>query len=180
MSIYDLIKSMSLDLEKTEEIVDFLTNHLGGDWLLTGGSLVRLKFDVSRGTEDVDIVRMSHPDLSDEASREKLFSWLIDKGLGPEWVNTAVEPFVKEILNWKNEVVEIYSGSKGKVFRPNITLFVYLKLRRGTEIDLEDIKTVAPKCRESFDELKFRSWASTKVIERLNTLRKHFDFSSLD
>ena len=49
---------MSVDAKFLEEILETLTDTVGGDWLLAGGSLVRLVFDDTRSTEDVDIARM--------------------------------------------------------------------------------------------------------------------------
>lgn len=155
-----------MDSTQVTEILDFICDHLGGDWFLTGGALVRLYFDETRGTEDVDLVKLQHPSLSDEAAKNKLFRWLIDRGLGPEWVNSAVEPFVQEVPTWKKETVLIRSGSKGNIYRPSLTLFVYLKLRRGTEIDVLDIKKAIPHCKERFDENKFLKWANEKVKKK--------------
>ena len=136
-----------------------------------GGALVRLNFDSSRGTEDIDLVRMNHPELSDTAAKNTLYKWLIKKGLGPEWVNSAVEPFIREIQEWETEVVPLQTGARGKVYRPTLTVFVYLKLRRGTEIDLMDIKKAVPKCPEGFDEKKFMKWADDATKKKFTKLR---------
>jgi len=155
-----------------KEVVAYLCNDLGGDWFLTGGSLVRLKFDDTRGTEDMDFVQISHFNLSEVSAKNELYKWLIKKGLGPEWINDAVEPFVRQVSDWKNELVEIESGLVGKVFRPNLTLFVYLKLNRASDIDLKDILIVAPQCHEGFDEKKFRTWVDQKILNRFEKHRR--------
>ncbi len=165
-----------MDSQRIDEILDYLVNDLGGDWFLTGGALVRIAFDPERGTEDVDFVRVRHPTLSDEASRNQLFQWLIARGLGPEWVNPAVEPFVREVPLWESETVLLRHGSKGTVLRPNLTLFVYLKLRRGTEVDLRDIQVAKPLCAEGFDEKKLRRWASPSVLQRFELHRGRLGF----
>ena len=149
-----------------EEILRYIVDDLGGDWFLTGGGLVRMSFDSTRGTEDLDLVRISTPGQSDDAAKQALFRWLIDRGLGPEWVNSAVEPFVREVPNWENETVLIRTGAKGRLFRPSLTLFVYLKLRRGTEIDIVDIQKAAQSCPEPFDEKRLYEWQNSKVLER--------------
>ena len=165
-----------MEAKQLDEIVDYLLNELGGDWLLTGGSLVRLSFDANRGTQDVDLVRISHPRLSDEATRNELFQWLIKRGLGPEWVNTAVEPFVKAIPSWEKELVLERTGTQGRIFRPSFTFFVYLKLGRGTEVDIEDIRAALPHCKEGFNAEKFDLWATPALKKSLSSLRSKIDF----
>ena len=160
-----------MDTLKIEEILTFLCEVLGGDWFLTGGALVRLNFDDTRGTEDLDLVRIRHPELSDDAAKNQLFRWLIDRDLGPEWVNSAVEPFVREVPAWENEVVLLREGGKGRVFRPNLTLFVYLKLRRASEIDLLDIEKATLKCPEKLDEQKLQGWGNAKVNSKFAELK---------
>ena len=160
-----------IESKTVEEILNYLCNDLGGEWLLTGGSLVRLKFDAQRGTEDMDLVGITHPALSDTAARNELYRWLIGRGLGPEWVNTAVEPFVREVPQWESETVEIQRGPKGRIVRPTLTLFVFLKLRRGTDVDLEDIRKAVVHCPEKFDETKFLLWADARLQIKFRAFR---------
>jgi hypothetical protein len=160
-----------MESKTIDEILNYLCEELGGEWLITGGSLVRLSFDAQRGTEDLDLVRISHKDLSDDAAKNQLFKWLIARGLGPEWVNSAVEPFVQEISDWKSELVFFKKGAKGIIFRPNLTLFIYLKLRRGTEIDLLDIQKAIPKCPEGFNESKFLKWSNPELNKKFFNVR---------
>jgi hypothetical protein len=61
---------------------------------------------------------------------------------------------------------------RGRVFRPSITLFVYLKLRRATGLDLADIRVAVDKCPEGFDETKFLAWSDAPARERYEKLRR--------
>lgn len=167
---------MNFDSTKIAEVLTYLCDEVGGDWLLAGGSLVCLKFDADRGTEDIDIMRIRHSHLSDEAAKNELFKWLIANGLGPEWVNAAMEPFVKAANGWESEIVEIKTGKKGRIFRPTLTLFTFLKLRRGTEIDLRDIVSARKSCPEKFDETKLKSWSNEAVWNRFQKVRKQIGF----
>jgi hypothetical protein len=144
-----------MEAKLLEQILTYLCDELGGEWLLTGGSLVRI----------------DHPSLSDEAARNALFRWLIDRGLGPEWVNTAVEPFVREVPSWEQELAVLREGARGRVYRSNLTLFTYLKLRRGSEIDLTDVVKAMSACPEGLDENKLAGWATPEVAARLKKLR---------
>lgn len=176
-SLVSFYGERKMEAKTLEEILSYLTDTLGGDWLLAGGALVRLSFDASRGTEDVDFARMSHPELSPELSLTHFYRWLISRGLGPEWVNTAVEPFVHEVPSWKDETVLVRSGLKGKIFRPTLTLFAYLKLKRATAVDLEDIRKAIPHCPEGFDEKKLLGWADENLRR---TYGRHKSFLSSD
>lgn len=85
-----------------------------------------------------------------------------------------MEPFVKEVVNWEQNTVCIQTGKKGQIFRPNLTLFIYLKLRRASEIDLMDVSKAISACPEKFDEKKFLTWADQKLINRFLDLRNRF------
>jgi hypothetical protein len=161
-----------MESKTIDGVLTYLCEELGGDWFLTGGTLVRLNFDASRGTEDIDLVRIRHQTLSDDVAKDRLFQWLIARGLGPEWVNSAVEPFVREVPDWEKNVILLRSGSRGNIFRPNLTLFVYLKIRRGTEVDITDISKAVAACSEGFDEKLFRSWSSSAVANRFEKYRQ--------
>jgi len=49
---------------------------------------------------------------------------------------------------------------------------VYLKLRRGSEIDLADIRKAIPKCPEGFDSKKFNAWANPALSAKFESIRK--------
>ncbi|MGK5088937.1 hypothetical protein WDW86_15370 [Bdellovibrionota bacterium FG-2] len=157
----------SLELETTLEF-------------LTGGSLVKFEFESGRATEDIDIVRIRHDTLSDEASRNELYRWLIQRGSGPEWVNTAVEPFLNEVPDWKKEVVLIRNGSAGNIFRPSLTLFIFLKLRRGTPIDFQDIGHAIKHCPEGVEINKLKLWGSAPICEKYRKIAVSFGLPPWD
>jgi hypothetical protein len=175
--VYNLIHlplnwNMSVEAGQWAAISEHLCENLGGDWLLTGGTLVRLLFDAGRGTEDIDLARVAHPELSPERALTELYLFLRTLGLGPEIVNAAVEPFVHEVPDWRGELVTIRQGARGRIFRPTLTLFSYLKLRRGTPIDLEDIRAAVRYCGAAeFDAGKFARWADAELAGRFARVR---------
>ncbi len=171
---------MAIESKFLTDVLTYLTETVGGDWLLTGGSLVRLEFDDTRSTEDIDLAHFvsaaAQSIPTKESALSQLYRWLIQQGSGPEWVNLAVEAFLNEVPNWRTHVVEMKRGSQGAVFRPTLTLFVYLKLRRGTPIDLDDIRAAAKKCPESFDLALLRSWGNARVNEKVASLKGELKF----
>jgi len=164
-----------MDEQTLEKLLKNLVDEVGGDWLLAGGALVRLVFDANRGTEDIDLMRISHPEDSMEVSLNLIFRHAIEQGLGPEWINTAMTPFVRMATGWESELVLLRTGKKGRLHRPTLTLFTFLKLERGSEVDLKDIQAafrkLAPRDPAEFSEEKLRSWLSPQASVTWQTHR---------
>ncbi len=158
-----------MDKAKTSRILDELCQNIGGDWLLVGGSLVQIAFDGNRATEDIDLVQMRHPSKSKEVLQNELFQFTMKNwGIGPEFVNLAVDFFVRDLADWESETLELRRGPQGRVLRPSLTLFVALKLRRGTEIDWQDIQTaVRHEGAEHLNWEKLRRWANEPLLHKL-------------
>lgn len=155
-----------LDLTKIQRLLDKVCQEIGGDWLLTGGSLVSLRFDSSRGTEDIDLVNVRHPTLEPMPLQTKLFLEAKGLGLTPEAVNSAASFFVRQVPGWEKHLKEIQVGPQGKVFRPDLTLFVRLKLGRATPVDLADIAAAVRACGPAeFNETIFRRWATADQLK---------------
>jgi hypothetical protein len=162
-----------VDSQTVEALLSDLCQNVGGDWLLAGGSLVLIEFGGGRPTEDIDIVNLTHPTLSPVASQTELFRAALRLGLSAENVNSPVGFFVNEIPGWQSHLVEMRTGPKGRIFRPDLALLVTLKLRRGTETDLEDLRVAFAKAGlKEFDEAAFRQMASREIQSRFSKLRK--------
>jgi hypothetical protein len=161
-----------MENEKVESVLRYLCDTLGGDWLLAGGSLVRLIFDARRGTEDIDLARVAHPVLSEESALNRLYVHVRSLGLGPEHVNPAFQAFLRQVPDWMGELVLLREGARGRIYRPSLTLFAYLKLLRGTPIDVEDVRSaVACLGPGEFMESRFRAWAAPEIQERFERHR---------
>jgi len=92
--------------------------------------------------------------------------------LTPEHVNSAADFFVRQVLGWESELVLLSQGKVGRVYRPSLTLYACLKLGRGSEIDVEDLRYAVISCGSGeFDERKFLSWASPDVKSRFRACR---------
>ncbi|MBC7691352.1 MAG: hypothetical protein H7222_06245 [Methylotenera sp.] len=162
-----------MEITQISALLEELCQKVGGDWLLTGGSLVQLEFNGQRATEDIDVVLVRHSQVSDVIAQDRLFKAAIGLGLSPENVNSAARFFVQQIQNWENHLIEIKSGPVGRVFRPDLTLFVALKLKRGTEIDLEDIRDAVQFCHGKNDRINETELKAMLNAEQFKKLEAH-------
>ena len=163
-----------MDSTTLEKLLTHLIDEVGGDWLVAGGTLVRLIFDSSRGTEDIDLLRIRHPVDSNEVSLDKLYQFALSIGSGPEWINTAMAPFVRAAPGWESHIVPLRRGKSGTLHRPTLTLFAYLKLERGSEIDIQDLEKafqLTQKRPEEFSEKTLEGWLSLEGKKLWLTLR---------
>jgi len=133
----------ALDAARLDAVIQRVADRLRGDWLLVGGALVALWLDARRVTEDVDLVGIQ----GTGADRLALFALAYDLGLPVEAVNSAAEYFVHRITDWRNHIELFRTGQSGRVFRPDPTLFLLLKMRRLSTRDLEDCLELLRRCR---------------------------------
>ncbi|MFH1727036.1 MAG: hypothetical protein ABIA04_01280 [Pseudomonadota bacterium] len=68
----------------------------------------------------------------------KLFDLIADFGLEPETLNFVGIYYLNKIKDYKNKLVLLKKGKKSSVYRPNVNLFIELKLERFTESDYQD------------------------------------------
>jgi hypothetical protein len=164
-----------MDNEKIEAILDEVCQKIGGDWLLVGGCLVQLEYDGARATEDIDLVHVSDPTKSAVKAQDELFKAAFQLGLDPESVNSAASFFVSELPGWEGELREWRHGPAGRVLKPSLTLFVALKLARGSDIDLQDIASAVRKeGRGAFHEGRFRALTNAKIQAKFDLRRARF------
>ena len=110
----------------------------------------------------MDLMRISHPRFRTKGIEKPAFKWLIARGSGPEWVNPAVEPFVKEVTGWDQHLVSLRTGTVGRVFSAGSGLFIYLKAAPVTRW----VKDVGADCemrKGGVQRSGVRSWAAEDV-----------------
>jgi hypothetical protein len=153
-------------------MLEEICQKIGGEWVLTGGSLIQLQASDSRATEDLDIIGLTHPALSETLAQNELFKAALRIGLSPETVNSAASFFFHQIPEWQNHLVKIKVGPVGTVFRPDLTLFIVSKLARSSEIDLQDISSAITAWGKSeFSMVAFTKMSSPDVMSRFNLHR---------
>lgn len=110
-------------------------DRLRGDWVIIGGAVLPLSGIDVRVTVDIDI---AGPTSSTQAEMLTLMEIGESLGLPVEAINQAGAFFLQKIPNWEKSLVEIYRGTSATIFRPNVNLFIRLKIGRLSESDLND------------------------------------------
>jgi hypothetical protein len=158
--------------EEIQTVVRVLTEEVGGDWLLLGGTLTRLAYDPTRSTRDVDLVALPGDQESEESLLNRLYQRLAQTRLGPEIINSAVKPFLMAANGWQEQVSVLRAGAVGRILQPSLTLFIFLKLQRASVSDLNDIRSALHSRGSSeFNARLLQKWASPTLWSRLESLR---------
>jgi hypothetical protein len=110
-----------------------LTESLSGDWVLLGGAVLPLVGITHRVTYDIDLA--GPPDAPQVLELVELAAGM---GLPPEAVNQAAAFFLHRIEGWSRHLIPVVSGARARVFRPDATLYVRLKIGRLSDADLAD------------------------------------------
>ncbi|GMV42392.1 MAG: hypothetical protein AMXMBFR64_41080 [Myxococcales bacterium] len=121
------------DRAQLEAFIRTAADRLHGRWLLVGGAAAALWLTPRRTTEDVDLVG-----LDDPSQRMQLLELADAAGLPVEAVNSAADFFVRAVPGWDRDLVVLATGPRATIFRPSATLFLLLKVRRLSEVDLAD------------------------------------------
>lgn len=149
-----------MDKSKVDKILRELSQNIGGDWVLLGGTLVQLQYNGERATEDIDLAFIKHPSLSKDATQNQLFQFTLKHlGMGPEFINLSVEFFLRRFAGWEAELILLQTGPKGRIFRPSLSLFCALKAERGSELDATDVlSAIRNESATNLDYSKIKKW----------------------
>ena len=125
----------AIDATLLRKFLSLAGNQLSGDWVILGGSVLTLRGISYRVTNDIDLAGPQ------EATQEQLlilFGIAEELGLPIEAINQAAAFFLYQIKDWRNHLIKVHSGRGANFFCPDDTLFLRLKFRRLSEIDLSD------------------------------------------
>ena len=125
----------SITQKHIEKFFKEASKSLKGEWILLGGSVLPCLGREIRPTVDIDIAGKS---LKGSKYQLELMSIAEKVDLPVESINTAAEFFLRKIDGFEHQLVLLYEKSDFKVYRPNVNLFIKLKLSRMSESDLAD------------------------------------------
>lgn len=124
-----------LDTRALHAFLKLAGDKLTGDWVIVGGSVLPMLGVDHRSTVDIDI---AGPDDADMAQTLALMEIADSLGLPVEAINQAASYFLRRIDGWEQHLVPLHRGSSARLFRPDPTLFLLLKIPRLSESDLAD------------------------------------------
>jgi hypothetical protein len=155
--------AVTIEAPRIRLLLDEICGKLGGTWLLGGGSLVLLEFDPQRVAHNVDLVPVNVKSGILQLQRQ-VDSLAHPLGFTTAQVRALALGYLEEVPDWIRYSVELKSYSLGRLIRPDLTLFTYLKLRRGTEKDIADVRAAVAKLgRREFNVAAFASWAQSRA-----------------
>ncbi len=126
---------MNLSIKTLRKFLEIAANRLEGNWVVIGGTVLPLLGSNHRGTVDIDL---AGPRKASQKDTLALMEIAQELGLPVETINQAGAFFLFKIQDWEKKIIELHKGKKATFFRPNLELFLELKMGRLNESDLSD------------------------------------------
>ncbi len=149
--------------ELLDQFFELASEKLSGEWILLGGSILPYLGRPIRATVDIDLATTS---LRAGERQLELMEIAESLSLPAEAVNTTAEFFVRKIPGFENNLVHLYSKGDFRVSRPNVNLFIQLKISRLSESDLDDTLEFLQFARE-IEEYIDVSFLETLILKEL-------------
>jgi hypothetical protein len=169
---------MNINNSVMKKFQNLALKNLSGEWVVLGGSVLHLLNIDERVTIDIDLAKKSG------ATDETLTLMNISEKLNLPItsINQAASFFLYKIPNWEKQLVLIAQSKICKLYRPNATLYIILKIQRMSESDLQDciqMINFSKIEKESIEKLKIlkeikkklTSVTSDSVIKNLTKLK---------
>lgn len=125
----------NLDSKMIKKFLEKAQKKLSGEWVLLGGTLLPFLEIDHRVTTDIDFVGLTAKEQSQNLVLMEISEEL---GLPVETINQAAAFYLQKIKGYKEDLEPIFKSKDLEIFRPNLKLFLKLKLSRLTEADFQD------------------------------------------
>jgi hypothetical protein len=135
-----------------KKFVEIASEKLTGEWVVIGGTVMAVLGIDYRVTVDINFVNLKNKNSN--ADSLKLMGIAEQLGLPVESINQAGAYFLSKITDVQEHLVEIKKTKSCTIYRPDVYLFVKLKLGRFTQTDLEDCLVMIRHHEEEFQSAK--------------------------
>lgn len=121
-----------------QKFLQAVLKKMKGDWVVVGGTVLPLMGIDHRFTVDIDIVSTNeNADMQDSIQLMEVAEAL---GMPVDAINQAAAYFLRKALNYRQHLILLAESNDCRVFRPDLFLYVQLKIARLSESDLTDIE----------------------------------------
>jgi hypothetical protein len=166
------------------QFIRLAVDQLEGDWVIIGGTVLPLLGIDIRVTVDIDLVSLEIKNSNQQ--NLKLMQIAESLGMPIESVNQAGAYFLSKIPDAKDNLILFCESKKCKIYRPNVYLFLKLKVARLSESDLEDccamvknypneVKMSKKKILHLLKTAKLESEAAQNRLVKLSKFTSEFD-----
>ena len=124
---------MKLNSKTLRKFLEIAGEKMSGEWVVIGGTVLPMLGINHRVTVDIDFVSKSKKE-----DTLKLMSIADELGLSIETINQAGAYFLYQIPDFERNLIILYEGSKAKIYRPNLFLYIQLKIKRFSDSDVLD------------------------------------------
>lgn len=171
------MKNISENLLKT--FFKKASQRLKGEWVLIGGCVPIGLGLGTRSTTDIDFISRKRGDTSEAL---QLMEVAESVGLPIEAVNQAGAYFLRKVEDYEKHLVVLFKTETFCVFRPDLYLFLKLKISRLSDSDLSDCMAMIEFCKSELsraDQAEIRRILDEEIKksdsrqDRLRTLRKN-------
>lgn len=167
----------AIDRKLLAKLMKMAGSRLTGDWVLIGGTVLPLVGIDYRVTTDIDLVGT---ETKQQEQLLELMEMASELGLSVETINQAGAFFLHKIKDFKKHLCLVHEGPSARLFRPDLYLFIRLKIGRLSESDLTDCLEYAKysfQTAEKVDSAGIKKLIlveikEAKTEERLQRLKK--------
>lgn len=171
-----------LDQKTLNRFLMLAGDHLTGAWVLMGGTVLPLLGIEHRTTTDIDLVGLTQKQNVQTLQLMELAEKL---NLPVECINQAAAYFLQKVHSFKEHLVPLHEGKTAIIYRPDLFLYIALKVQRLSQSDLQDclsfidftVKQKEPLYEQLIAGLiqkELKSCKSQSKIKRLQKLLSNF------
>jgi hypothetical protein len=142
---------MTITSSVLKKFVALAIKRLKGDWVVIGGTVLPLIKIDERVTVDIDIAKV---DRAAQDQTLELMEIAEEIGLPVEAINQAGSFFLHRIPHWKSKLILVSESKSARIYRPNGTLFLQLKISRLSASDFSDCLAMIRHCAKVREPLE--------------------------
>ena len=141
----------SINSKTLRKFIELAVKRLNGEWVIIGGTVLPLLGIDLRVTTDIDLIPLGN--AQSNASVLELMRLSEELHLPIETVNQAGLYFLEKISDYRECLIVLKKSETATIYRPNVSLFVRLKIGRLSESDLSDCIELIRFAKKSGEEI---------------------------